>query len=191
MRVQHSSKRTNKVCALNVLKNRPIYVFPASRSVSYLAYRPSGHAATFHPIETLHVGLLLPRYILSRPNYFQRSSRNRVNLLAYKRKPTEKREQNDWRAEKIWTGYNTLDMALVILSTRKESSKTKDLCCLSKWYVVAWSSRSATRQKCFSAIQSYCSRLSVGLLSCDSRSTPWWLDRGKKSGREGPANCAV
>ena len=37
--------------------------------------------------------------------------------------------------------------------------------------------------KFFSALQSYCSRLSVGLLSCDSRSTLVQLDRRKKIGQ--------
>ena len=37
--------------------------------------------------------------------------------------------------------------------------------------------------KIFSAIQSFCSRLSIGLLSYDSRSTPIRLDHRKKFGR--------
>ena len=42
--------------------------------------------------------------------------------------------------------------------------------------------------KFFSALQSYCSRLLVGLLSYDGRSTLIWLDLRKKSGRDTQAN---
>ena len=40
----------------------------------------------------------------SGPNVFLRFSRNRVDLLSYESKTTDKREQYDWRAVKIWTG---------------------------------------------------------------------------------------
>ena len=33
-----------------------------------------------------------------------RSSRNRVDLLSYESKPTDKPKQYDWMAEKNWTG---------------------------------------------------------------------------------------
>ena len=41
----------------------------------------------------------------TRPNFFQRSSRIRVNLLLYESKTTNKRQQNDWRAKKNLDGY--------------------------------------------------------------------------------------
>ena len=41
--------------------------------------------------------------ITTRPNFFLRSGRNRVDLLSYESKMTDKQEQYDWRAEKIWT----------------------------------------------------------------------------------------
>ena len=40
----------------------------------------------------------------TRPIFFLRSSRIRVDLLSYESIPTDKREHYDWRAEKIWTG---------------------------------------------------------------------------------------
>ena len=40
----------------------------------------------------------------SKPNFFLRSSRNRVDLLSYESKPIDKPEQNDWMAEKNLDG---------------------------------------------------------------------------------------
>ena len=37
-------------------------------------------------------------------NFFLRSSRNKVDLLSFESKTTDKREQYDWMGEKIWTG---------------------------------------------------------------------------------------
>ena len=48
----------------------------------------------------------------TRPIFFLRSSRIRVNLLSYESIPTDKREQYDWRAEKNLDGYRLI-MAVV------------------------------------------------------------------------------
>ena len=42
----------------------------------------------------------------TRPIFFQQSSCNRVDLLSYESKPTDKWEQYDWRAEKKLDGQN-------------------------------------------------------------------------------------
>ena len=42
----------------------------------------------------------------ARPNFFLRSSRNRVDLLSYKSKPTDKREHFDCRAKKNLDGWS-------------------------------------------------------------------------------------
>ena len=44
----------------------------------------------------------------TRPIFFLQSSRIRVHLLSYESKTTDKREQYDWRPEKIWTGSTIL-----------------------------------------------------------------------------------
>ena len=46
-----------------------------------------------------------------RPDFFLRSSRNRVNLLSYYGKTTDKREQYDWRADKNWTGGSLVSIS--------------------------------------------------------------------------------
>ena len=43
----------------------------------------------------------------TRSKFYQRSSRIRVDLQSYESKPTDKREKNDWRPWKIWTGRTT------------------------------------------------------------------------------------
>ena len=40
----------------------------------------------------------------TRPNFSLRFNRNRVVLLLFESKPTEKREQNNWRSEKNLDG---------------------------------------------------------------------------------------
>ena len=44
-----------------------------------------------------------------------RSSRIRVNLLSYESKPTDKREQYDWRTEKNFNGMQKLTGLLSLL----------------------------------------------------------------------------
>ena len=46
---------------------------------------------------------------LSRPNFSLRFNRNRVVLLLFESKPTEKREQNDWRSEKNLDGGHEME----------------------------------------------------------------------------------
>ena len=55
----------------------------------------------------LYKWLLYPR-CFSRSYFFQPSSRIRVDLLSYNSKPTNIRGQNDWRAEKSWTGFSPI-----------------------------------------------------------------------------------
>ena len=43
----------------------------------------------------------------TRPNFFVRSRRIRVNLLSYENKSTDKRQQNDWRAKKNLDGQGS------------------------------------------------------------------------------------
>ena len=46
----------------------------------------------------------------SRPNFFVRSRRIRVDLLSYESKTTDERQQNDWRAKKNLDGVGTTIM---------------------------------------------------------------------------------
>ena len=50
------------------------------------------------------IGTGIADRLYSRPDIFLRSSRNRVNLLLYDSKTTDKREQSDWMAKKYLDG---------------------------------------------------------------------------------------
>ena len=61
--------------------------------------------------------------------FFLQFSRNRVNLLSYESKPTDKWEQCDWRAEKNWTGSQKKPIPCVIESEFAIRVSTAS-CCL-------------------------------------------------------------
>ena len=56
----------------------------------------------FHLFSLLRLAGEIKSYIpyLSRPIFFHPSSRIKVDMQSYKSKPTDKREQYDWRTEK-------------------------------------------------------------------------------------------
>ena len=47
----------------------------------------------------------IPVDYTTRPIFFRRSSRIRVDLLSYESKTTDKQQQNDWRAKKNLDGH--------------------------------------------------------------------------------------
>ena len=70
-------------------------------------------------------------------------------------------------------------LTIFLFKTAKEDELTKD----SRWERCLWSLPTLLPSNFFSAIESYCSRLSVSLLTYDSRSALIRLDRRKQSGR--------
>ena len=154
----------------------------------------------FFPIQTLWLSGSLSLFLsrcrkASRPDFCLQSSRTRVDRLSYESKPTEKRWQYDWRADKYLDGLTAIlakSSQLLLQEKNKETElmpRARDKQYQSK----------TTRPIFFPALLSYCSRLSVVLLSYDSRSTLIRLDRRQKFGRVAttrgisslPAHCLL
>ena len=125
----------------------------------------------------------------SRPNFFLRSCRKKVDRLLYESIPTDKREQYDEGWEKFGRvrmyvfSYCTLEKELLNFSKSASRYTLTESWDVSLYYP----------SKFFSALQLYCSRFSVCLLSYDSRSTLLRRDRIKNIGRvvEAMENCSV
>ena len=115
-------------------------------------------------------------FLINSPsNFFLRSSRNRVDLISYKSKPTDKWEQYDWIAKNIRTVGNARSIFFPASSHIKVN-------------LILYNSKPAEIQvhypsKFFTPLQLCWSHLSVGLLSYDSRWTLIRVDRRKKFGR--------
>ena len=112
-------------------------------------------------------------------DFFLRSSHIRVDLLLYESNPTDKWEGNDWRAGKNLDSLFEIKVVLqVSINHFSSSSSVKEELLLKRKRNnriekgIFWESRPI-----FSVIESYCSRLSVILLSQDSRSTLLRLKR--------------
>ena len=58
----------------------------------------------------------------SRPIFFLRFSCIRVDRLSYESKPIDKREQNDWRAEKNLNGYLSNQSIEKLIYSKNSSS---------------------------------------------------------------------
>ena len=115
----------------------------------------------------------------TRPNFFLRSSRIRINLLSCESKTTDKRQQNAWRAKKN-------------LDRQDNDCETYG----TNIYVIACPVVGNNFFKLnhpsnfFSAI-SYFSQLPVSLLSFNSRSTLIRLNKRKKSERATHFRCIL
>ena len=64
----------------------------------------------------------------TRPKMFLGSSRNRVDLLSYDSKTTDKREQYDWMAGKIWTGKSAINNGEIYNKSARFSFPIQSLC---------------------------------------------------------------
>ena len=126
-------------------------------------------------------------------NFFHRSCHIRVDLLSYESKTTDKWEQYNWMVE------TNLDRAMDPLNFFLPSRCIAIYPLLDDTKFTAIYVNNTTGcqinnmdrislffkhpSKFFSALQSYCSIISVVLLSYNSRSTLIWLDRKIKFGR--------
>ena len=85
------------------------YVYVHECACSYVVHNSRGQdhlSALEINAGWTHTRTTKPVITHSRPDFLRRSSCISVDLLSYDSKPTEKREQWDWRAEKNWTGLS-------------------------------------------------------------------------------------
>ena len=111
-------------------------------------------------------------------------NRIKVDLLSYGSNPNYKWEQYDWMAVINWDG---LSFKKLPLKKNCVLHAWRQRCLRHRFYACFLSRRvqfTTSRPIFIPAIQSYCSCLSVGMLSHDIRSTLIRLDRWKKYGRD-------
>ena len=123
-------------------------------------------------------------YVRTYPsNFFLRPSRTRVDWLSHESKPTDKREQNDWLDGWNKFGRNTVNVCIKgrHCQQRKRYQERRIHSSPDRCIVHHWGKNIATHPKKIPVPQLYCSCLSVGLLSRESRWTPIWLDHIKIS----------
>ena len=118
-------------------------------------------------------------------NFFLQSSCIRLDLLPYERKTTDKREQYDWRAEKNfdghsifwWSDFSSFSRGNWFCHHRLATSSSFSCIIGGGRRMKLWKFTERKEEsgiypsKFFSALQSYCPRLSVALLSYDSKLT--------------------
>ena len=108
-----------------------------------------------------------------------RSSRIRVDLLSYKSNQIDKREQNDWMAEKKLDGKGLIKLHISVFSFARFYYCNESYVFLVTFNLFSFGYEDYVRTmlclslpvQIFLFTQLFCSRLSIGLLSYNSRLT--------------------